>query len=116
MNDNLNFNLDDLKELKSDEELTKKFLEGSPVRCRIFLWFCKIDGNKKEIKTKDVKDFFRKEISSINLLRLYLNEMVDANLLMKSQLNKKTYKYFLNKNDMYYKSFIPIAKGVLGLK
>ncbi len=114
--EDLNFELDDLRELKTDDDMAKEFLENSPIRCKLFLWFCKVDGNKKKITTKEVKGFFKNDIKSIHQIRLYLNELTDCKLLMKSRIDKKTYRYFLNKNNMYFEKFIPIAKDILGLK
>lgn len=107
----LNFELDDLKEQKTEYELAEEFMKGSGNRARVFLWGCMKDGI---IKIDDAMKFF-KEMNR-NQLREYFNGFEKHKIMIKRQRNKKVYDFVLNKNDNYYEKFIPIAKGVLGLK
>lgn len=109
--DMLNFSLEDLKEQKTEDELAEEYIKGSGNRARVFLWVCMKDGI---IKVDDAMKFF-KEMGR-DQIRGYLNGLEQYKILIKRQRNKKVYDFVLNKNNMYYERFIPIAKGVLGLK
>ena len=110
--DELNFELDDLLNLKDEEQLVKEYLTGSVNRAKIFLWCCKVNNT---ITVEEVVKFFR-EIKSRDQVRGYMDGLTDHNLLIKSKIDHKKFKYVLNKNGYYYKKFIPIAKEVLGIK
>jgi len=107
----------DLQEAKTEEELFIDRLEGSKNLSRTFLmlYVRQIQDNFED--TTGVTVLARSVKINPDIVRRYLNIMLECKVVFKSSTSQGRGDYYrLNKVDNYYEQFIELAKEVWGIK
>lgn len=111
----LSIDINSLINTESPEQLFKRRLKGSYLLCKTYLIivYLIIEEGKRLIKLKDISPMVG---ISKDHCRKYLDLMLDHNVL-RSNVERglargRTKRYTLNRDEDYYKQFIPIAKEI----
>lgn len=114
------FDLGDLSDTKTSEQIFIERLKNSELLCKAFLYVVGLTI-KKRVSRLTVKELSGLMKISRDHTRRHLETMLDCKVVLSRVQSTngskgKTKTYILNRNGEHYKQFIPVAKKVLGLK